>query len=213
MGFPKTWGAWRIDQKPAPRMVTLALKVYYSPARPQQSRARLASKQRHLQEMKLSYLIDGHNLIPRVPGLDLSDPDDEMQLIERLQQFCLHKRKKVTVFFDQAPPGMSGSRVFGQVRVEFVRQGQTADQAIVSRLEKLGRRAIQYTVVSSDQWVAQNARSLRSQVLSAEQFARQLQELPQQDGAAAETSKPEASSDPAEVQKWLDLFQKGIDEP
>ena len=31
-------------------------------------------------------VIDGHNLIPKIPGLRLDDPDDEMKLIEKLTQ-------------------------------------------------------------------------------------------------------------------------------
>ena len=36
----------------------------------------------------MPYLIDGHNLIPKVAGLSLKAVDDEMQLIELLQEFC-----------------------------------------------------------------------------------------------------------------------------
>lgn len=163
------------------------------------------------QEVRVSYLIDGHNLIPRVHGLDLSDPDDEMRLIEILQEFCLRSRKKVTVFFDQAPPGMSGSRNYGQVRAVFVRQGATADQAIVSRLEKLGRRATQYTVVSSDQWVVQNARSRRAQVLSAEQFAYLMLQAQDNNSPVEDPAKPQTALDDSEIEEWLNLFQRGED--
>ena len=37
--------------------------------------------------MHMPYLIDGHNLIPKL-GLRLDLPDDEMQLIGILQEFC-----------------------------------------------------------------------------------------------------------------------------
>ena len=35
----------------------------------------------------MSYLIDGHNLIPKIPGLTLRQMDDENELIEILQRF------------------------------------------------------------------------------------------------------------------------------
>ena len=53
----------------------------------------------------MPYIIDGHNLIPRIPDLSLQDIDDEMQLVEMLQDFCRISRKKVEVYFDNAPPG------------------------------------------------------------------------------------------------------------
>lgn len=159
----------------------------------------------------MSYLIDGHNLIPRVPGLDLSDPDDEERLIAELQDFCRLARKKVEVFFDQAPPGQAGTRRFGAVTARFIRQGQTADQAIQNRLEALGRRARQYTVVSSDRAVAQHARSRHAQVISAEDFAAQMQETAAKDQASPE-AKPEPELGPDELQDWLDLFERGSDE-
>ena len=33
----------------------------------------------------MHYLIDGHNLIARVPGLSLADPDDEVKLLQLLK--------------------------------------------------------------------------------------------------------------------------------
>ena len=36
----------------------------------------------------MPYLIDGHNLIPKVRGLSLQSMDDEMELVELLQEFC-----------------------------------------------------------------------------------------------------------------------------
>ncbi|MBP1702274.1 MAG: hypothetical protein H6Q38_1381, partial [Chloroflexi bacterium] len=41
----------------------------------------------------MPYIVDGHNLIPKIPGLSLRAIDDEMQLIELLQEFCRVQRK------------------------------------------------------------------------------------------------------------------------
>jgi predicted RNA-binding protein with PIN domain len=49
----------------------------------------------------MQYLIDGHNLIPKVPGLSLSDPDDEEQLINKLSGWARISRQKIIVFFDR----------------------------------------------------------------------------------------------------------------
>jgi predicted RNA-binding protein with PIN domain len=86
----------------------------------------------------MAYLIDGHNLIAKIPGLNLYDIDDEVQLIQILQIFCRQSRKRVEVYFDNAPPGNVRTRKYGLVTAHFVRRGSTADAAIQSRLKKLG---------------------------------------------------------------------------
>ena len=53
----------------------------------------------------MPFIVDGHNLIPKVPGLNLQDMEDELQLVELLQEFCRINRKQVEVYFDNAPPG------------------------------------------------------------------------------------------------------------
>ncbi len=86
----------------------------------------------------MPYLIDGHNLIPKVKGLSLDEVDDEMGLVEMLQEFCQQQRKQAEVFFDNAAPGGVKVRKFGRVLARFVYRGITADQAISTRLGRLG---------------------------------------------------------------------------
>ena len=100
----------------------------------------------------MSYLIDGHNLIPKL-GLRLNSPDDEMQLIGILQEFCRLQRREAEVYFDGAPVGQAHTQKVGIVTAHFVRLGTTADSAIKNRLEKLGRGARNWIVVSSDREV------------------------------------------------------------
>ena len=52
----------------------------------------------------MPYLIDGHNLIPKV-GLRLDSVDDELELIELLQAHGRRSRSLIEVFFDGAPAG------------------------------------------------------------------------------------------------------------
>ncbi len=85
----------------------------------------------------MPYLIDGHNLIPKL-GLRLDSPDDEMELIGVLQEFCRLERHNAEVYFDGAPVGQAGTQKFGIVTAHFVRLGTTADAAIKVRLEKMG---------------------------------------------------------------------------
>jgi hypothetical protein len=156
----------------------------------------------------MPYIIDGHNLIPKIPGLSLQDLDDEIQLVKMLQEFCRINRKQVEVFFDNAPPGQPVARNYGSVVARFVREGGTADRAIHNKLKRLGGEARNWTVVSSDREVQVNARNLRSKVISSEVFAQQLMEVL---GESAE-STPESQNElsPQEVEDWMQIF--GLDE-
>lgn len=121
----------------------------------------------------MQYLIDGHNLIPKV-GLQLNAPDDEAELIARLQRFCRLHRARAEVYFDGAPSGQTRPRRLGLVTAHFVRQGLSADAAIEARLIQLGARAREWTVVSSDRRVRQAAREAHAASLTSEEFAQRL---------------------------------------
>ncbi|MBN2549068.1 MAG: NYN domain-containing protein [Anaerolineales bacterium] len=153
----------------------------------------------------MPYLIDGHNLIPKVPGLSLETLDDEQQLIQLLQEYCRRQRKQAEVFFDNAPPDGVRARKFGLVVAKFVRQGSTADDAIRSRLVRLGREARNWTVVSSDQAVQASARAARAQTLSSETFARTLLQI-LEEGGAERGKRTDVSLSEDEVDDWLRLF-------
>jgi len=150
----------------------------------------------------MPYIIDGHNLIPKIPGLSLRDPDDEMRLVEQLQRYCAHRNTRVEVYFDRAEAGRAGRRGFGAVTAIFVRQGRTADQAIAARVRKLGKQAHNWVVVSSDHEVQQAARWAGARVLTSEAFAAELA-APRRGNAAAE--KPTAPAED-ELEEWLRLF-------
>jgi uncharacterized protein len=157
----------------------------------------------------MPYIIDGHNLIPKVPGLSLQQIDDEQQLLEMLQEFCRRQRKQVEVFFDNAPPGGVRARNLGSVTARFVRQGSTADSAIRKRLTNMGRAARNWTVVSSDQAVQVEARAVQAQVMTSETFARLLiQAL--DDSRVDQGEAAETTLNPEELDDWLQLF--GSDE-
>ncbi|MEN6393008.1 MAG: hypothetical protein ABFD53_04300, partial [Anaerolineaceae bacterium] len=95
----------------------------------------------------MPYLIDGHNLIPKIPNLSLESLDDEIDLVIMLQEFCQRRQKQVEVFFDNAPPGQPRTRNFGNVIARFVAPPLSADQAIHNKLIRLGASARNWTVV------------------------------------------------------------------
>jgi predicted RNA-binding protein with PIN domain len=91
------------------------------------------------------------------------------------------------------------------VVARFVREGQTADEAIRSRLERLGRQARNLTVVSSDRAVQSAARSARAHFISSEAFAEELVQA--LDEAAPDAGKKiEAELSEEEIEDWLDMF-------
>jgi len=152
----------------------------------------------------MPYLIDGHNLIPKL-GLRLDSLDDENELIPRLQEFCRLRRVQVEVFFDGAPPGQASTRQAGTVRIYFVRRGSSADAAIELRLERLGKQAKNWTVVSSDGRVQHAARAAHARVLSSEEFA---SEMSKARAVSTSTVKHEATLAPEEVEEWLKFFDR-----
>ena len=150
----------------------------------------------------MPYLVDGHNLIPKV-GLRLDSFDDELELVTILQEFSRLHRRQVEVYFDGAPADQAGTRRLGTVKAYFVRAGTTADAAIARRLRKMGRAAKNWTVVSSDRQVQAEARNVHAEVLSSDEFARLLYQTPR-----GETTKPavDRKISPAEVDEWMKIF-------
>lgn len=151
----------------------------------------------------MPYLIDGHNLIPKM-GLRLDSIDDEMELVAILQEFCRREQKQVEVFFDGAPVDQAGTRKLGAVTAYFVRLGNSADNAIRHRLNRLGKSARNWTVVSSDRQVQAEARAVHAEVISSDVFAAMLKQ------ARSSAPKPNAEQklSPREVEDWLKLFEE-----
>jgi len=147
----------------------------------------------------MPYLIDGHNLIPKL-GLRLDSPDDEVELVAVLQEYCRTQRRAAEVYFDGAPAGAARVEKLGAVTAHFIRMGTTADAAIAARLRKMGRAARNWTVISSDRQVQASADAARAGWLSSEEFARQLQRISESPPAVERPPSPE------QVEEWLRLF-------
>lgn len=150
----------------------------------------------------MPYLIDGHNLIPKIPGMQLDEPDDEKLLITILQEYCQQNSKEIEVYFDHAAPGGVRAKKHGRVIAHYVSEHETADAAIARHLQRLGKQARNWTVVTSDNQVQAAARRARARLLTSAEFASQLSatsnEVEQEDG---ELSKDDISD-------WLRLFQE-----
>lgn len=151
----------------------------------------------------MPYLIDGHNLIPKL-GLRLDSADDEAELIAILQEFCRLERRQAEVFFDAAPSPHAGTRKLGAVTAHFSPIGASADSAIRNRLKKLGKAAKNWTVVSSDREVQSNARGAQAEVVSSDEFAKTIRKVTD----SPQASKGERVVSEKELEEWMKMFEK-----
>jgi len=148
-------------------------------------------------------LIDGHNLIPKL-GLKLDSMDDELELIAILNEYARLERKQIEVYFDGAPAPHAGTRKSGNITAHFVLLGQTADDAIRKHLKKLGKRAKNYQVVSSDRQVQAETRTAQAEIISSESFAKTLKQT--RNSASKPTDNRKLSQQ--EVNEWLKVFEQ-----
>jgi predicted RNA-binding protein with PIN domain len=125
-------------------------------------------------------LIDGYNLIRQSPTLGASfeaDPETaRRELIELLAPYQRKRRHAVTVVFDGAGSlhlAADSSRQAG-VKVVFSAQGQTADEEIARRAQKLHEGTV---VVTSDQELARACRRAGAEVLSSPEFEAHLYQV------------------------------------
>ena len=123
----------------------------------------------------MSLIIDGHNLIGVLPGIQLGDPDDEARLLDRLRGYRARAGgASLIVFFDPgALPSASRDLSTPGLLVRFAAPGQTADDAILEFLQGRAEPG-QYAVVTNDQGLAFRARLAGASTLPASTFAARL---------------------------------------
>lgn len=146
-------------------------------------------------------LIDGHNLIGRLPGLCLRDPDDEEKLIRLLQVYRSRKRKAITVVFDSGGSfTLPANQRRGGIEIVYAPHESSADAVIIQRVQR-SRHPNDWVVVTSDRLLAERVTRLGAKVQSAEAFAADLHSPPQE--TPAWKDRPLS---PAEVERWMALF-------
>jgi predicted RNA-binding protein with PIN domain len=127
----------------------------------------------------MPFVIDGSNVLGRRGG-DLRGDDPKRQLVRLLGSFARAKRTRVVCFFDGPEPA-SFAKTLGNVSVVF--SGATpADELIVKRVST-GRG---WSVVTSDRGCAARVAGRHVNVISAEQFMRELELLERDQPADAE---------------------------
>lgn len=148
-------------------------------------------------------LIDGHNLIGRMPDLHLDDPADEAKLVARLRTYCARTGKRATVVFDQGlPGGRSRGLSGGKVEAVFASAGHTADGILRERIRRT-RNPRGLTVVTSDGEVIAVAQARGARVIRSEEFADYLQ------GSPLVKREEDVHLSEEEVEEWLKMFGGG----
>ncbi len=151
----------------------------------------------------MNYLVDGHNLIAKMPDLSLEDTHDEAKLVRRLQMWAAARRKRqVMVIFDRGVvAGKSVELSNNQVQVYFAPADQTADSLLVRHINHVQNPA-EHTLISSDRAIIAAAEARGMRYIFAEVFAAQMEEERQPPPPAP----AEPSLSEAEIAEWLDLF-------
>jgi len=153
-------------------------------------------------------LVDGHNLIAQLPGLDLANNDDEAQLVMLLRRYATARRgRQIVVVFDRGVYGHPQHLNGYGVTCHFAHSPQDADAYLIRRIAAL-RRPREWTVVTADRQVARAAAERGVQVLDSREFARTLLAPagPARQPVDANPEKPDRPPNPAEVEEWLRLF-------
>lgn len=153
----------------------------------------------------MPYLIDGHNLIGKLPDISLDDPDDEAKLVQKLIAFVARTGKKCVVVFDHGLPGGTSKMSTSGVRVVFASNNSNADRVMIDRIHK-ERNPRQWIVVSSDNEVLSNAMHRRMQTIKSAQFAILLRTAKPAPKPGREEA-PDLRLSADEVDEWMQIFE------
>ena len=149
----------------------------------------------------MPYLIDGHNVIAAMESIELDDPNDEAKLVMKLRAWTARINRRAILIFDGGIPG-GPSRTLSTPDVHVVfaaRQHTIADRIIRERIRELPD-APNWTVISSDREILDEALAAGAQTLTAQAFADALERPPD-----ADKEKPDTVS-ASEIEAWLAIF-------
>lgn len=149
----------------------------------------------------MATLIDGHNLVGKMPDLRLDDPDDEEKLLVRLRAYQARTGKRLTVYFD---PGVTyqspARRSQGNITVRQAGSGQRADDLIIRDVRR-HHNPRELTVVTSDRVIHKVAQQHGVRVIDSATFAAEISRPPQTGDQQDDQPLSEE-----EIQEWMTIF-------
>ena len=129
----------------------------------------------------VTIILDGYNVIHAVPELERQLDRSLEAAREALMSLCRTYRtrrgdvERLYVVFDGDHAYARGPQADrGGVTVLFTQRQEEADERILSLIRAEGGRS-RFVVVSNDTYVSNNARALRAQVISVQEFYGQTQ--------------------------------------
>ena len=160
----------------------------------------------------MHYLIDGHNLIAKLPDISLEDPYDEAKLVLQLRSWVAAGRnRRITVIFDGGLPGGAWRQLSNaRLKAIFASENNTADALLRKRVFQVKDTGA-FTLVSSDREVLSAAQSRRMPYMTAEQFAQRMADFRQRHKKAETEAVAKSEFDQTlsseEVAEWLQMFE------
>jgi len=155
----------------------------------------------------MPYLIDGHNLIGQIPGIELDDPNDEAKLVQKLTGYAARTGKRCVVVFDNGIPGGASRMSTRMVEVVFASNPGTADKLMMSRIRK-AQDPGQWTVVSGDRMILDAAKARKMKTITSAEFALLLRPPVKKKPVVEKEERSDVYVSPKEVEEWLDIFKK-----
>lgn len=158
----------------------------------------------------MPYLIDGHNLIGQMTTIRLDDPDDEAKLAIYLRSYSARLNKRFHVVFDGGLPAGTSPLSTSRVKIYFASADSSADNVLKMMIRNT-KDGSNWTLVTSDRVIVEQARRQRMRCVNSSTFARQLEDFhSRQNKAEDENIVPPTKIDPklskSEVDEWLDIF-------
>ena len=161
-------------------------------------------------------LIDGHNLIASLPDVSLSDPDDEQQLLAKLERSFSDVPGRVVVVFDPGhnPPVDAPPYQGRHVEALFARSPDRADDVIMELIRR-DPNPKHLTVVTADREIIACANRRRCRVVKPGQFQQILRRRRERPVRRNSGDKPLPAGELASagyLQYWYDYFDVPAEE-
>lgn len=156
------------------------------------------------------YIVDGYNLLFKLPGKHHSLEIKRRALLELLEKQISEFNLSVTIVFDgaQRDPLMSIRGHFKSMEVVYTAANQTADDYIFDSIAEHPRRHI---VVTSDRDLATKCKALGAQTLPISDFLSSLV-TKHHKRKVRNASLPAFQDSQADIDRLLKIFEKKLEE-